>query len=97
MRIAYILHKDIDKLKWDACIQKAKNSLLYVHSFYLDIVSSGWDALIAGDYEYVMPLTHRKKLGIAYLAQPAFTQQLGVFSKKKIDYKIVMDFLEAAR
>ena len=44
-----------------------------------------------------MPVTHRKKLGIAYLAQPAFTQQLGIFSKKKIYPKIIIAFLEAVR
>lgn len=97
MRIVYVLHSEIDKYKWDTCLQQSKNNLLYAKSFYLDIVSPGWDALIAGDYEFVMPLTNRKKLGIAYLAQPAFTQQLGVFSKNKIDTKILISFLDAAR
>ncbi len=96
MRVAYILHKKIDKQKWDTCILQAKNGLLYAKSFYLDIVSPGWDALVAGDYEYIMPVTHRKKMGIAYLAQPAFTQQTGIFSKKKIALKIILSFLEAA-
>ncbi len=97
MRILYISHKEIDKKKWDASILEACNCLLYAKSFYLDIVSPGWDALIVGDYEYLMPVTHRKKLGIAYLAQPAFTQQLGIFSKKKIYPKIIIAFLEAVR
>ncbi len=97
MRLEYVLHNDIDKLKWDACIKKSKSNLIYAKFFYLDIVSPGWDALIMGDYEYVMPLTHRKKLGITYLAQPAFTQQLGIFGIKKIKNNTILDFLNSAR
>lgn len=52
---------------------------MYAYSWYLDFMSPGWDALIAGDYEMLMPLTWRRKFGIDYLYQPAFTAQLGVF------------------
>ncbi len=97
MRVNFVLHTDIDKLKWDACIKQSKSNLIYAKSFYLDIVSPGWDALIMGDYVNVMPLTHRKKLGITYLAQPAFTQQLGIFSKMNIDANTILCFIEAAR
>src|SRR5690606_37392547 len=97
MKMKYVFHTAIDKNKWDACIQHSKNSLIYAKSFYLDIVSPGWDALIAGDYEFIMPLTPRKKIGIAYLAQPAFTQQLGIFSKKNIEPKTILNFITLAR
>jgi hypothetical protein len=79
--IRYLRRKDLDTLKWDRCIDTAHNGLLYAHSFYLDHMTAGqWDALVLGDYQTVMPLTWRRKWGITYLYQPAFTQQLGIFS-----------------
>ncbi len=78
--IQYIQHKNIDKAKWDACINTSFNGRIYACSWYLDIISPGWDVLVEGDYERVMPLTRKCKFGIKYLYQPFYTQQLGVFS-----------------
>lgn len=62
----------------------------------LDAMSPGWDALVMGDYDAVMPLTWRKKIGIRYLCQPAFCQQLGVFSAKEITPDLTEAFLRKA-
>ncbi len=78
--IKYLTHNQIDKVKWDACIYNAYNGIVYAFSWYLDLVSPRWDALVTDDYSQVFPLTWRKKSGIFYLYQPPFTQQLGVFS-----------------
>ena len=91
----YLRHSEIDKIKWDRCIKNAPNQLIYAWSFYLDIMSPGWDALVMNDYEIVMPLTFRKKWGIRYLYQPPFTQQSGI-SGKGIDASIVTLFLNKA-
>lgn len=92
--IKYLKHTEIIKDAWDKCITDSINRNVYALSWYLDVVSPGWDALIIGNYEAVMPLTHRKKITFSYLAQPLFTQQLGVFYTK-LDYmNMVNDFLE---
>lgn len=77
--IIYLKHDAIDKVKWDNCIAGAANSLVYGYSFYLDAIAGNWDAIVVNDYEAVMPLTWRKKYFTAYLYQPPFTQQLGIF------------------
>ena len=79
--IRIIKQEDIDKEKWDECIRKATNSLIYGYSFYLDAMSK-WDGIVVNDYEAVMPLTWKRKYGIKYLYQPPFTQQLGLFTSK---------------
>ncbi len=79
--IRYIKHSEIDKIKWDRCIRGSIHPLIYAVSWYLDVVSPGWDALIEGDYKLVMPVTWKKKYGISYICQPHFTQQLGIFGK----------------
>ena len=82
--IHYIEHNDIEFEKWDACVTKSFNRLIYGFSWFLDIVCDDWDALVLNDYEAVFPLPKRKKWGIEYIYQPYFCQQLGVFSKKKV-------------
>lgn len=79
--INYLIHNEIDKTKWDICINTSQNCHVYALSWYLDIVSPGWEALVEDDYKAVMPLTCKKRMGINYLIQPILSQQLGVFSK----------------
>jgi hypothetical protein len=81
-QIQYLTHTQIDKLKWDACIDKASNGLIYAYSVYLDTMAGNWNALIYKNYEAVMPLTWKRKYGINYLYQPAFTASLGVFGNE---------------
>ncbi|MGE4288490.1 MAG: hypothetical protein AB7E36_07365 [Salinivirgaceae bacterium] len=85
MTIKYLKHKAIDKTRWDACIENAPNGLVYGMSWYLDIVCPGWDALVSDDYEAVMPLPWKQKLGIKYVYHPLFAQQLGVFYQREAD------------
>jgi hypothetical protein len=80
-QIKYIKHKDIDSEKWTRCIENAANSRFYANIFHLDRAAVDWDALVWGDYEYVMPLPIRNKLGFSYVYQPLFCQQLGIFPK----------------
>lgn len=93
--IRYLSHAEIDRLRWDHCISQSVNRLVYGFTWWLDDVSPGWDALVNDDYTAVMPLTWRKKAGILYLAQPLFSQQLGIFSTIEPGAETVHDFLAA--
>lgn len=92
--IRYVQNQDIDYHKWDQCIASAFNGNIYAWSWYLDIVSEGWDALILDDYKQVMPVIAGKKYGIKYLYQPPFTQQLGIFTASVSETVTADDFLE---
>lgn len=94
LNIQYVPYKEIDKKKWDICIENADNGLIYAYSFYLDNMAKHWDALVLGNYEAVMPLTWNKKYGIHYLYQPFLTAQLGVFGDKIFEKKCG-DFIQA--
>ena len=83
--LKYIKHSDIDEKKWDQCIDASLNSRIYACTWQLDRAAPTWDALVMGDYEYVMPLPIRQKLGLKYLYQPLFSQQLGIFPTPKQD------------
>jgi len=95
MYIRYLKHNEIDKVKWDACIDKAYNGLIYAYSWYLDIVSENWEALTDDDYSIVFPLTARSKLNIHYLYPPFFTQQLGIFAINPLHEDITLEFINA--
>jgi len=96
-KIRYFTHSEIDKEKWDRCITQSSQELVYALSFYLDIVSPNWNAIIEEDeinYLAVMPLPEKSKYGITFLHQPLFCQQLGIFSEEKeILHKKTADFL----
>ena len=94
MAIQYLTYAEIDLKKWDDCILRANNGLIYAYSFYLNQMAPNWDALVMDDYDAVMPLTWNKKYGIHYLYQPAFTASLGVFGKD-IDASKLNAFLNA--
>jgi len=90
-----VLNRELDIVKYNNCIAKAVNSRIYAFSWYLNCVTDNWDALVLNNYEAVMPLPKRKKLGLNYIYLPPWSQQLGVFSERKIDNEQIRMFLKA--
>lgn len=95
-RIQFLKNNEIDKQRWDECIEASPNGLIYARSFYLDNICPHWSALAGENYEWLLPITHKTKFGIAYLYQPPFTQQLGVFSKAGVlvPYQEIIEWLK---
>lgn len=96
MSITYLTYPQIDKNKWDGCINQSRNRLIYAQSFYLDAMAENWDALVLNDYEAVMPLTWKKKWGVRYLYQPAFMQQGGIFFTNRLAPSTIKGFIDNA-
>ncbi len=92
--IRYVSHNEIDKIKWDKCIDESPNGLVYACSWYLDIVCPGWGAIIEDDYASVMPLPIKRKFGFKYLIRPYLTQQLGIFSIHQVSETLVNSYLK---
>ena len=93
--IRYLSHTEIDRNKWDNCISNAVFETIYPYSWYLDVTSPGWYALVEGEYERIMPLTWKRKYGIRMLMQPPLTQQLGIFAAQKPDADKVREFMRS--
>lgn len=93
--IRFVAHSEIDKRKWDSCIEQSPYGIAYAYSWYLDRICGNWDALISGDYLFIMPLVNNRKFGINYIYQPFFTQQLGVFSSQPTTEALVKQFIES--
>lgn len=96
MKIEYLRHTQIDKLRWDTAIRNSLNGLVYGYSWFLDAMAGhAWDALVVDDYKAVFPLVWKRKFGIPYLYQPFFTQQLGLFSTSEISMELMNACIEA--
>ena len=95
MNIRHLRHTQINFLKWDKCISSAVNGTIFAYSWYLDVSSEGWEAIVADDYEMVMPLTINFKYNYLEISQPILCPQLGVFSAIPITETIVKNFIEA--
>jgi hypothetical protein len=81
--LRYLSNSQINYPQWDACVAASPQAIVYGLSWYLDVVSPGWAGLVEeeqGRYLAVMPLPEARKIGIPYLRQPFFAQQLGLFS-----------------
>lgn len=94
MNISHLKNKSIDYKRWDECISLSNNGLIYAYTWFLDVVSPDWEALIADDYAYVMPLPLKTRYKIPYLVQPLLSQQLGIFSVHDISEAIVRKFIK---
>lgn len=94
-KINYLSQFEINRRKWDHCVRNSRQGLIYGFSWYLDLVSESWDALVLDDYRAVMPLPFKKKAGFRYIYQPLLTQQLGVFSRIFPDKDLTRKFISS--
>lgn len=91
--IKYLNHNYIDRKKYDQCIMMDTSKLIYGLSWYLDLICPTWDVLVLNDYDAVWPLPVNSKFGVKYSYRPFGAQQLGVFSKSKLDREMLSEFL----
>jgi preprotein translocase subunit SecB len=96
LEMKYLNYTQIDKQKWDFTIENSPNGLVYALSWYLDIVSPNWNALVTDEYEIIMPLPSKIKFGNSILYQPIFAHQLGIFSINHIEEEDVDLFISEA-
>lgn len=94
-QVIYIYGNKIDREKWDRCVDNAVNGNICAYSWFLDCMCTGWDGLVAGDYEFIMPVPVASRFGISYLLQPRFMQQSGVFGIQTPDVETIDSFLSA--
>lgn len=97
MQVKLIQHSEIDYESWDKHISQSSNQLTYAFTWYLDIVSPNWNALVSENYDYIMPLPVKRRYGLPYLVQPILSQQLGIFSNLPINENIVYQFIKELR
>lgn len=92
MMLKFIESEQIDRVKWDECVNKSIVGHIYALSWYLDLVSPNWAGIVEDDYMSVMPLPIKIKFGIKYIYQPLFTQQLGVYGSQPVSQALLKTY-----
>jgi hypothetical protein len=96
MKFLHLKHQEIDKEKWNQVVDNTPIAFPWMRSGYLDIVAPKWQAIVAEDYSYVLPLPVRKRAGISYVYPADYTQQMGVFGEHIASEETVDQMLEIA-
>jgi len=78
--IRSIPFQEIDKTKWDQCVYSSENASIYGLYDSISVACDNWIGLVLNDYEAVMALPIKKKLGLSYSWHPQFMGPLGIFS-----------------
>ncbi len=95
-KIVFCKRSEINVAKWDLLVRNSPQRLIYFESWYIDSMTNGnWNALIYGDYEFVMPLPFKKKYFINYVYQPFITQRLGVIGLNRCTSGLLSQFLDS--
>lgn len=96
--VEHLKNNQIDKSLWDECVDQSCQVMVYALSWYLDIVSPGWEGLVWSDgerYLAVMPIPIKRKWGFSLVYQPFFCQQLGLYSLTHPDESTMEMFIKA--
>lgn len=94
--IVLIPAHQLNKEKYNSCIDRHEYPLIYGYSWYLDATNVDWSVLVYNDYELVWPIAHNSKWLLNYIYQPFGIQQLGIFGAQTIDVNVTRQFLQAA-
>lgn len=79
----FLKRSEIEDDKWNECILKSTNGLIYGLTWFLDALTSNWCGFVIENdrrYEAVFPVPLRRKFGVKYVYPPFFIQQLGLFA-----------------
>lgn len=69
---------EIDRQRWDACVQNDPSALVYSSVLFLDHMAEEWMGIVCEDYRAVMPLPVKRKAGLKMIYMPPFIQRLGI-------------------
>lgn len=94
MKIKYLKNNEINLIRWDNCINNAINGNIFAYSWYLNILCEDWEALVLGDYEYVMPILHKITYKRSIIFSSKLGNRLGIFSNKLLTEEIVDTFIK---
>lgn len=81
--IKRLKYSDIDFAKYERCLENSVQRNFYAKREILDHLCENWELLILNDYEFVMPVPLKTKMGVNFVLMPLFCQQLGVFGIEK--------------
>lgn len=87
MEAKWINQSEINRKDWDNLVGKTENASIYVCSFYLDATAINWEAYIAEDFSFAIPVGVVRKGGISRVYPPLFQRYVEpIGDVSKIDW-----------
>lgn len=80
--IRTIPYSEIDFEKYDKCLATAEQRNFFAEKIILDQRCESWELLVLNDYQAIMPVPLKNKLGRNFVLMPLFVPQLGIFSQE---------------
>ncbi|WP_107040338.1 GNAT family N-acetyltransferase [Brumimicrobium mesophilum] len=83
----WINQREIDREDWDQLVAKTVDASIYVCSFYLDATAIDWEAFVADDFSFAIPVGVVPKGGITRVYPPLFQRYVEAIGEvSKIDW-----------
>jgi hypothetical protein len=83
--IRFLKHNEIDHQKWNTLVKKADVSCVYAYTWFLDEVAKKYGAVVLNDYEALLPLPYKNRLGYKNIYQPFFSMYFSVIKQPGIE------------
>lgn len=84
--IKKISYSEIDFEKYKDCLINSKQQTFYAKADILNFLCEAWELLVYADYQHVMPIPLKMKLGFKVVLNPLFCQQLGIYGPEDDSY-----------
>ena len=94
MELKWLKRSEVSDKKWDDCINHSANGHVFAYTWYLDIVCDDWQAVVADDYEAVLPLPIKRQT-FKGVYTPHWTPYLGIVNRRPICRSDAFNMLKA--
>lgn len=89
MKANWVNQKDIDRQQWDKLVEATENASIYSLSFYLDAAAIDWEAFIAEDFSFAIPVGVVRKGGLTRVYPPLFQRYIEPLGNtQQIDWEL---------
>ncbi len=75
MQVKLVHNSLIDASKWNSLVEKSNHTKLFNYHWYLTAIDTNWHGLILNDYEIIIPILKKNKIGIPKISNPLFAPQ----------------------
>lgn len=92
--IRLLKRNEIDDARWNDTVDSSPDGHVFFKTWYLDALDPEWSALTDEDYQWIFPLSLKKRLGITYALQPVFSRYTGLIGRGSYDNELSDEFLK---
>lgn len=87
MELKTLPNHKIDKKRWHHLNEGSNiTCAIYNSPAYLDVMASGWEAIVINNYETALALPFKKKMGLKVYGMPPFVQKMAIIGHQSEEH-----------